>query len=368
MDTTDQEIQFHADGVCNHCVDFETLQKPQILKGKDGEIALDAFVAKMKAAGKGKAYDCIIGISGGVDSSYVAHRVIELGLRPLAVHVDTGWNSELAVSNIEKIVNALKIDLFTTVIDWDEMRDLQLSFIKSGVANCDIPQDHAFVAILFKLAEKKGIRWIISGHNLQTESILPESWGYTSIDSKHLRSIHGQFGKRPLKSFPTYSLFQYTFWWPYIRQIKILKMLNLEDYRKNEAKQLLIDKYGWRDYGGKHYESRFTKFFQSYYLPTKFGYDKRRAHLASLVVSGEITRAVALEELAKPPFEKEEARQDRLFVAKKLGVSEIEFDAILAAPRKTYLDYPSNAERIEKLLRIKSKIGNWLRSKKASAV
>jgi N-acetyl sugar amidotransferase len=368
MDTTDEDIQFNADGVCNHCVDFETLQKPQILKGNDGKIALDAFVAQMKAAGKGKAYDCLIGISGGVDSSYVAHRVIELGLRPLAVHVDTGWNSELAVSNIEKIVNALKIDLFTTVIDWDEMRDLQLAFIKSGVANCDVPQDHAFVAVLFKLAEKKGIRWIISGHNLQTESILPESWGYTSIDSKHLRSIHSQFGNRPLKSFPTYSLFDYTFWWPYVRRIKILKMLNFEDYRKDEAKQLLIDKFGWRDYGGKHYESRFTKFFQSYYLPTKFGYDKRRAHLASLVVSGEMTRVVALEELAKPPFEPDEARQDRLFVAKKLGVSETEFHAILAGPCKTYLDYPSNAERIEKLLQIKSKVVGWLRSKKARTV
>jgi N-acetyl sugar amidotransferase len=368
MDTTDEQIQFNADGVCNHCVDFEMLQKPQILKGNDGKLALDAFVAQMKAEGKGKAYDCIIGISGGVDSSYVAHRVIELGLRPLAVHVDTGWNSELAVSNIEKIVNALKIDLFTTVIDWDEMRDLQLAFLKSGVANCDVPQDHAFVAVLFKLAAKKGIRWIISGHNLQTESILPESWGYLSIDSKHLRSIHDRFGTRRLKSFPTYSLFDYTFWWPYARRIKILKMLNFENYRKDEAKQLLIDHFGWRDYGGKHYESRFTKFFQSYYLPTKFGYDKRRAHLASLVVSGEMTRQVALEELNKPPFDPDEARQDRLFVAKKLGVSEVEFDAIVAGPRKTYLDYPSSAERIEKLLRIKSKVVGWLRSVKARTI
>ncbi len=368
MDTTDEDIQFNKDGVCNHCIDFETLQKPQLLKGSEGEVALDSFVAQMKAAGKGKDYDCLIGISGGVDSSYVAHRVIELGLRPLAVHVDTGWNSELAVSNIEKIVNALKIDLFTTVIDWEEMRDLQLAFIKSGVANCDVPQDHAFVAVLFKLAEKKGIRWIISGHNLQTESILPESWGYLSIDSKHLHSIHSQFGKHPLKSFPTYSLFQYTFWWPYVRKIKILKMLNFEDYRKDEAKQLLMDKYDWRDYGGKHYESRFTKFFQSYYLPTKFGYDKRRAHLASLVVSGEITRQAALEELANPPFVADEASEDKSFVAKKLGVSDAEFDAILARPKKTHLDYPSNAERIEKLLRFKSKIVGWLRSLKGRAV
>ncbi len=365
MDTTDEHIQFNVDGVCNHCVDFEMLQRPQILKGNDGKLALNAFVAKMKSDGKGKAYDCLIGISGGVDSSYVAHRVIELGLRPLAVHVDTGWNSELAVSNIEKIVDALKIDLFTTVIDWDEMRDLQLAFLKSGVANCDVPQDHAFVAVLFKLAAKKGIRWIISGHNLQTESILPESWGYLSIDSKHLRSIHDRFGTRRLKSFPTYSLFDYTFWWPYVRRIKILKMLNFEDYRKDEARQFLIDRFGWRDYGGKHYESRFTKFFQSYYLPTKFGYDKRRAHLASLVVSGEMTRQAALDALSKPPFQPNEARQDRLYVAKKLGVSESELDFIISGPRKTYLDYPSNAVLIDKLLLIKSIIGTWFRQEKA---
>jgi N-acetyl sugar amidotransferase len=362
MDTTDEEIHFNAEGVCNHCVDFETLQKPQILKGYEGRQALDTYVAKIKADGKGKAYDCIVGLSGGVDSSYVAQRVIELGLRPLAVHVDTGWNSELAISNIEKIVHALNIDLFTTVVDWDEMRDLQLAFLKSGVANCDVPQDHTFIAVLFNLASKKGIRWVISGHNLQSESILPESWGYISIDSKHLHSIHKKFGTRRLKSFPTYSLFEYTFWWPYVRKIKILKILNFEDYRKDQAKQLLMERFGWRDYGGKHYESRFTKFFQSYYLPTKFGYDKRRAHLASLVVSGEITRSEALEEILKPPFDPDEAKQDKLFVAKKLGVTATEFDAILAGPCKSYLDYPSNAARIDQLLRIKSKLSNWLRT------
>lgn len=368
MDTSDVQIEFDADGVCNHCFDFEVHQKPQILKGNDGKLALDSFVREIKEHGKNKPYDCIIGLSGGVDSSYVAYRVIELGLRPLAVHVDTGWNSELAVSNIEKIVNALNIDLFTTVIDWDEMRDLQLAFLKSGVANCDVPQDHAFVAVLFNLAAKKGIRWIISGHNLQTESILPESWGYLSIDSKHLLSIHKQFGSRPLKSFPTYSLFEYAFWWPYVRKIKILKMLNFEDYRKDEVKQFLMSRFDWRDYGGKHYESRFTKFFQSYYLPTKFGYDKRRAHLASLVVSGEMTRDAALEELKLPSFYPDDAREDKLFVAKKLGVSESEFEAILAGPCKTYLDYPSNAERIELLLRIKSKIISWIRSNKENSV
>ncbi|MEQ1579258.1 MAG: N-acetyl sugar amidotransferase [Steroidobacteraceae bacterium] len=365
MDTTDDEIVFDSRGVCNHCHDFEVHQQPQILKGSLGEQALAPLLNRIKQDGRGKAYDCIIGLSGGVDSSYVAHRVIELGLRPLAVHVDTGWNSELAVSNIEKIVEKLKIDLFTTVIDWDEMRDLQLAFFRSGVPNCDVPQDHAFVAVLFQLAAKKGIHWVISGHNLQTESILPESWGYTSIDSRHLKAIHARFGTQRLKSFPTYSLFQYTFWWPYIRKIRILKLLNYEDYNKEAAKQFLIERFGWRDYGGKHYESRFTKFFQSYYLPVRFGYDKRRAHLASMVVSGQITRELALEELKRPPFNPEEAAQDKLFVAKKLGISPEELEEILNRPRTTHLDYPSNAERIRALLSFKQRLAGWLRSWKA---
>lgn len=356
MDTTDPTIHFDSAGVCNHCADFENLQKPQLLTGESGERKLAEVVDRIKRGGRRKPYDCIIGLSGGVDSSYVAHRVIELGLRPLAVHVDTGWNSELAVSNIEKIVATLGIDLFTVVIDWDEMRDLQLAFLRAGVANCDVPQDHAFVAALLRLASQKGIRWVISGHNLQSESILPEEWGYTSIDARHLRSIHARFGTRPLRHFPTYSLFKYTFWWPYVRRISFLKILHFEDYRKDVAKKFLMERYGWRDYGGKHYESRFTKFFQSYYLPVKFGYDKRRAHLASLIVSGQTTREAALEELRRPPFDAEEAKADALFVAKKLGVSASELDAIIAGPRRTHLDYPSNAKSIDWLLRAKARI------------
>lgn len=364
MDTSDPEIVFDDAGVCNHCHDFENHQKPQLIGGAAGAAALDAIVTQIKDQGKNQDYDCIIGISGGVDSSYVAHRVLQLGLRPLAVHVDTGWNSELAVSNIEKIVSALGIDLHTTVIDWDEMRDLQLAFLRSGVANCDVPQDHTFVAVLFKLAAKKNIRWIISGHNLQTESILPEAWGYTSIDRKHLRSIHKRFGSRKLRTFPTYSLFDYTFYWPFIKKNKILKMLNFEDYNKQEAKQFLIDKFGWRDYGGKHYESRFTKFFQSYYLLKKFGFDKRRAHLASLVVSGQLSRDAALAELQLPPYNEAEASEDCGFIAKKLGIQKSELESIIAAPPMTYLDYPSNADLIARLLRTKAKLVRLLRGDK----
>lgn len=362
MDTSDSEITFDSSGICNHCIDFDTLQKPQLFKGQEGADHLDDFVSKMKRDGKGKPYDCIIGISGGVDSSYVAHRVIELGLRPLAVHVDTGWNSDLAVSNIEKIVDKLNIDLFTTVIDWDEMRDLQLAFLRSGVANCDVPQDHSFVAVLFNLAAKKGIRWVISGHNLQSESIMPESWGYISIDKKHLSSIHKKFGSRKLKTFPTYSLFEYTFLWPYIRKIKIFKMLNFENYEKDKAKQFLMDTYDWKDYGGKHYESRFTKFFQSFYLPEKFGFDKRRAHLASLIVSGQLDRNSALKQLEHSPFVESEVEADKVFVAKKLGVSLDEFEEILAGPCRSYKNYPSNEKLIRRLLSFKEKLSDWRRN------
>ena len=366
MDTTDPEITFDDQGVCNHCHDFEHHQKPQLLGGAAGDAALSRLVSQIKNDGKRKEYDCIIGISGGVDSSYVAYRVLQLGLRPLAVHVDTGWNSELAVGNIEKIVTALNIDLHTTVIDWDEMRDLQLAFLRSGVANCDVPQDHAFVAVLFKLAASKNIRWIISGHNLQTESILPEAWGYTSIDRKHLKSIHQRFGTRRLQTFPTYSLFDYTFYWPYVKKIKIVKMLNYQDYDKQQAKQFLMDKFGWRDYGGKHYESRFTKFFQSYYLPRKFGFDKRRAHVASLVVSGQMTRSAALASLESPPYVEAEAAADSAFIAKKLGIQREELEGIIAAPPKTYRDYPSHADLIERLLHLKGRIARLIRPQTTS--
>lgn len=361
MDTSDPEISFDEKGVCNHCHDFRIHQKPQLLAGNRGDEELGAMVARIKADGKGLNYDCIIGISGGVDSSYVAYRVLQLGLRPLAVHVDTGWNSELAVSNIEKIVTKLNIDLHTTVIDWDEMRDLQLAFLRSGVANCDVPQDHAFVAVLFELAAKKNIKWIVSGHNLQTESILPDAWGYTSIDRKHLLSIQAKFGTRKLTTFPTYSLFEYAFYWPYVKKIKILKVLNFEDYNKQEAKKFLIEKFNWRDYGGKHYESRFTKFFQSYYLPKKFGFDKRRAHLASLVVSGQITREHAFLSLQSPPYVESEANEDCAFVAKKLGVTKEELDRIIDGPNKSYRDYPSHADVIEWLLQTKIRIYQYLR-------
>lgn len=356
MDETDPGISFDADGVCSHCIEFETLQRPRLKLDLEGEALLAQHVQRIKTAGLGRPYDCIIGLSGGVDSSFVALRVVELGLRPLAVHVDTGWNSELAVGNIQRIVERLRIDLHTVVIDWDEMRDLQLAFFKAGIANCDVPQDHAFVAVLYRTAAKHGVRSLISGHNLATEAVLPEAWGYTSIDRRHLFAIHKAHGSRPLRRFPTYSLFEYTFWWPYVRGLKIFPILDYGPlYDKAAAKARLAAELDWRDYGGKHHESRFTKFFQSYYLPHKFGFDKRKAHLSSLIVAGQMSRADARAELEKPPYDPATIDGDIEFVAKKLGVRPDEFRAILSAPPRTHLDYQSNAVLIERLLRFKTR-------------
>ena len=277
-----------------------------------------------------------------MDSSYTAYVAKQLGLRMLAVHVDAGWNSELAVSNIENIVKRLGIDLYTHVVDWEEMSDLQLAFFKASLANCDIPQDHAFVAVLYRVAAEKGIPFVLSGGNLATESILPMSWGYHAIDLRHLRAVHRRFGQVPLRTYPTISFWQRYMYYPFLKGIKVVRLLDLVPYDKDEAKRLIVRELDWRDYGGKHYESLFTRFFQSYYLPVKFGFDKRRAHLASLIVAGQMSREEALSELAQPSYDPEAVVAEKEFVAKKLGLTATAFDEIMARPPKTYRDYPSN--------------------------
>lgn len=342
MDTTDHEIVFDEDGVCNHCHYFENQLKHYWYPDERGKPMLAEMFAKVREFGKGKPYDSIIGLSGGVDSSYLACKVKEWGLRPLAVHVDAGWNSELAVKNIEQIVSAAGLDLVTVVVDWEEMRDLQLAFLKSHVANQDTPQDHAFFAALYNYAVKNGIKYVISGSNYATESILPVSWGYDPMDIRHLRAIHKRFGTTKLKTFPLVNFFEFHIYYPRIKEMTVLRPLNLMHYSKQEAIEDLEKNYGWRYYGGKHYESRWTRFFQAYYLPTKFNYDKRKAHLASLVVAGEMTREAALAELEKPLYTDNELAEDKAFVAKKLGISVEELDELVHAPPKHYTDYPNN--------------------------
>lgn len=343
MDTTDPDITFDENGICHYYHQYHNQIKQIVTPSASKEESRKQLIAKIKKDGQGNDYDCVIGISGGVDSSYLAyHLKAKEGLRPLAVHLDGGWNSELAVKNIENLLKKLDIDLYTHVIDWEEMKDLQVAFFKSGVANQDIPQDHAIVALLFKVAKENNIRYILSGHNLATEFVLPVAWGYNALDSKHLKSIHRKFGHVKLRTYPFISMWDYYFISPFLRRIKIVKFLNYIDYDKKEAMKILERDLGWTYYGGKHYESRFTKFFQSYFLTTRFGYDKRKAHLSSLILSDQMTREEALRELEKPLYTENELKEDKEFIRKKLDLSAEEFERILQLPVKTYRDYPSN--------------------------
>lgn len=342
MDTTALEITFDDKGICNFCHQYDNVTTKDLYVDKGGEDRLNNLIEKIKKDGKNRQYDVLIGISGGVDSSYVAYLVKKVyGLRALAIHLDNGWNSELAVANVEHIVKKLEIDLSTYVLDWKEFKDIQTSFLKAAVSNIEIPTDHAIWALLIKTAAKHKIPYIIAGNNVVTESIMPESWLYGSKDSKFIKSIHKQFGKLKLKTYPTLSTFDYVDYL-LIRGIRWVPILNYIDFVKSDAKKLLIDELGWRDYGGKHYESIFTRFFHSFYLPVKFGYDLRKSYLSALVCSGQMSREDALEELKQPPIDSDLLKQDRDYVVKKLGLSEAEFDQILKNPNKAFSDYPNN--------------------------
>ncbi len=347
MDTTDPEITFDAEGVCNHCRRFELEMKPHWKPTPEGARELQAIIAEIKERGRGKRYDCVIGLSGGVDSSYLAAKVVEWGLRPLVVHVDAGWNSELAVKNIEQIVTKLNLDLVTCVVDWEDMKELHLAFLRAGLCNQDVPQDHAFFAALYKYATDAGIRYVISGTNYATEGVLPQSWGYDAMDATHLRAVHRQYGTRRLHHFPVVSFYQYYILFPKILGMNVVAPLNYIPYDKNEAIDFLEKNFGWRYYGGKHYESRWTRFFQAHYLPAKFGYDKRKAHLSSLIVSGQMTRDEALAELEKPLYSDNELAEDKAFVAKKLGITVDQLDMFIADPPRHYTKFPTNARQVK---------------------
>lgn len=342
MDTSDPSITFNQKGECSHCQYFDSTIRPHWNPGSAGEKELVRVLEKIKAEGRGQRYDCVVGLSGGVDSSYVALLAKRYGMRPLVVHVDAGWNSELAVKNIENMVKKLNYDLFTEVIDWDEVRDLQIAYFKSGVANLDVPQDHAFFAALYSFAVKNNISYVLSGSNFATESVLPQSWGYDAMDARQLKAIHKKFGRIKLATYPTVGFFKYFLFYPYIKKMKVIKPLNYIDYDKDKAIQELSSAYDWRYYGGKHYESRFTRFFQGYILPTRFGFDKKRAHLSSLILAGQMSRETALDKMTSQEYSPALIQEDHDFLCKKLGFSAEEFDGYLKAPLKTFADYPSN--------------------------
>jgi len=342
MDSTVPDIQFFADGRCSCCRHYDEVCVKDLHSDSDGQQRLEGLIEKIRRDGRGRSYDCLIGMSGGVDSSYVAYLVAKkYGLRALAVHLDNGWNTELAVANVERLVKALHIDLITHVLDWNEFRDIQVAFLKSGISNIEIPTDHAIWAVLLRTANKHGIPYIIAGNNVTTESIMPESWLYGSKDSRLIKAIHKRFGKVEMKSYPSLSTFDYVYFL-LARGIRWIPILNYIDYVKADAKRLLIEELSWRDYGGKHYESIFTRFFHASYLPEKFGFDLRKSYLSALVCSGQITRQQALDELANPPAAAEILRQDRDYVLKKLGLSNEDYDRIVREKPKSYRDYPNS--------------------------
>jgi len=343
MDTSDPWISFDEHGVCNHCRNFEQNIKPNWFPNDQGQQKLIRIANEIKSHSCGKEYDCIIGVSGGVDSSYLLYVAKELlGLRPLAVHIDAGWNSELAVRNIESLTKGLNVDLFTYVVNWDEIRDMQLAYLQSSLANQDVPQDHAFFAKLYEFAVNNRIKYVLTGSNFATESILPKAWGYNPMDARQMLAIHRKFGKEKLNDFPVSGLFRTYVYYPYIRQMKVVKPLNLMHYNVDEAIQFLSERFGWVYYGGKHFESRWTRFFQSYYLPVKFGFDKRRPHLSSLIVSGQRERTYAMAELQKPAFDQDTLRDDLNYIAKKLRITPDEFRSLIELPNKNFSDYENN--------------------------
>ena len=328
MDESDPLISFDEKGVCNHCKEYKEKATKKLLPPNHREIEFKRIISKIQVEGKGKKYDCILGISGGADSSYMAYISKKNGLRPLIVHFDNGWNSELAVSNIEKVLTKLNFSLNTFVIDWEEFKDLQLAYLKASVIDIEIISDHLISGVLYKLAAENKIKYILSGHNIVTEAILPNSWVHNKQDAINIKDIHKKYGKIKLKNYPFFSSVKSK---KYInlKGIKIIDILNYIDYNKRKAKQILKDELGWRDYGGKHYESVFTRFFQGYILPTKFNVDKRKAHLSTLICSGQITREEALQELEKPIYDAEQLKIDKEFVLKKLGLTEEEFEDIM---------------------------------------
>ncbi len=351
MDTTDSDIVFDVDGVCNHCHRYDTIAARRLIPLAERPNRLASLVNRLKRDGHGKEYDCVIGVSGGVDSTYVAYLTHQHGLRPLAIHFDNGWNSELAVANIEKTLKKLGIDLFTYVVNWPEFRDLQLSFLKASTPDGEIPTDHAIVALLYRMAVKHGLKHILLGVNVNSEAIMPLTWGYGYSDLRYISSVHRQFGKVPLKSFPSYSLLQ-LFAYMFVRKIELVPILDYIDYQKESAMQTIQDKLGWVYYGGKHYESIYTRFFQSYVLPRKFNIDKRRAHGANLVLSGQMDREQALRMIAEPVYPEKGLADDRAYAIKKLGVSESEFENIMAMPTRTFHDFPNSYGRIETAKRL----------------
>ena len=354
MDTSDTRIQFDLNGMCDHCNDFYTNVKPHWKVDASSRNELSKIIEKIKIEGKGKDFDCILGLSGGVDSSYMLHLAVkEFGLRPLVFHVDGGWNSELAVHNIQMLVDKLGLDLYTEVINWEEMKDFQLAFFKSGVPHIDIPQDHAFVATLYNFAYKYNIKYILNGGNISTECVRnPMEFLYYGTDMAQINDIKEKFGSIKMETYPFSSVLRHKFYLRYIKGVKVIKALNYMPYIKTEALKLLEKEYGWKPYPQKHFESRFTKFYEGYWLPERFGFDTRRVQFSSLILTGQMKREEALEQLKKTAYNPETIEDEFNFISTKLGITSLELKEYFKMPKKFYWDYKNQ----EKLFNIGAKI------------
>ena len=347
MDTSDTRIQFDENGVCDHTLDYQQNTAPNWYTDERGKAELQKIINKIKEDGKGRDFDCLLGLSGGVDSSYMLHIAVkEFSLRPLVFHVDGGWNSELAVHNINMMIDKLGLDLYTEVINWEEMRDFQLAFFKSGLPHIDVPQDHAFIATLYNFADKYKIKYIMNGGNISTECVRnPMEFLYYGTDMVHLNDIRKQFSTNPMKTYPFSSIFRHKFYLRYIKGVKVVKPLNYRPYIKAEALAMLEKEYGWKPYPQKHFESRFTKFYEGYWLPERFGFDTRRVQYSSLIHTGQMTREEALEALKKPAYNPDTIEDEFNYIATKLGITPKELRGYFTMPKKFYWDY-KNSETI----------------------
>ncbi len=341
LDTTYPSIKFDQNGISNQYWDFQNNIRKKWMKSQQDSVYLEKIVETIKKDGSGKDFDCILGLSGGADSSYMLHTIVKkFNLKPLVFHVDGGWNSEIAVSNIKNLVDKLGVDLFTEVINWEEMKDFQLAMFKSGVPHIDIPQDMAFIGVLYKFARKYNISYILNGGNISTECVQrPLDIIYWGTDMRHINDILKKFGTREMKTFPFSSVFYHKIYLRYFRNIKVVKPLNYIFYEKKKAMNLLSNLYDWKPYPQKHFESRFTRFFEGYWLPTRFGFDMRRVDLSSLILTNQITREEALEELTKPPYDTELTHQDFNYIANKLNIGPGELKRFHEMPKKYWSDY-----------------------------
>jgi N-acetyl sugar amidotransferase len=358
MNTTDSKIQFDEKGYCDHCNNFYKNIFPNWHPDETGIRELEKIVSNIKRHGKNKKYDCLIGLSGGVDSSYLVYLAKKkLGLRPLVFCVDTGWNLDVANKNVERLIKELDLDVYTEVVDWEEMKDLQLAYFKSQVPYQDTPQDHAIFAALYNFAARNGFKYVLTGANFSTECIRePIEWAYVN-DLTQIKDIHRKFGTRPLRKFPMCGMFKYRLYYRYIKGMTIVQPLNLTPYVKEDAINELSERFGWERYQNKHFENVFTRFYEGYWLPKKFGYDKRRAHFSSLIVTGQLTREEALKILKEPPYPVEEAMQDMDVIARKLGITKAEFEKLMNGENKTYRDYKSSLTLINAAIKLAQLIG-----------